>query len=188
MATTRIAPVGLPRHEKGALKLTIILAGLFLLSCSHTPTMNNDGAADSQKKTVAVQKAKGAEPQVQSQPFPKPSSSSEEAGRKWTSYARDEGTEYFYDKDAIAQPSTGLLRVWRKRAFPSGAAQKEILTLDEIDCRKVQYRTLELRVTYWDGRTQISDKPTRWAKIWENSTEEYLLDEHCPSNPAPLKN
>jgi hypothetical protein len=173
------------RRKKDPRKLAIILVALFLVSCSHVPPMTKDSTADSQKETVTAQKARNAEPQAQSQLLPKVSSSSDNSGRKWTSYARDDGTEYFYDKDAIAQPSKGLLHIWRKREFPSRAAQKEIVTLDEIDCAKAEYRTLQLRVTYWDGRTQVSDKATRWAKIFENSAEEYLLDEHCPPNPKP---
>jgi hypothetical protein len=69
--------------------------------------------------------------------------------------------------------------MWIKREFPPGAAQKEIVTLDEIDCREAQYRTLELRVTYRDGRTGRTDKATEWVKIYENSNEEYLMGEYC---------
>jgi hypothetical protein len=69
--------------------------------------------------------------------------------------------------------------MWRKREFPPGAAQKEIVTLDEIDCRKTRYRTLELRVTYWDGTTGRSDNATQWVKIYKNSSEAYLMGEHC---------
>ena len=185
MVTTRTMPVIPLRHMKDALKLAIILAGLFLVSCSHGPTMNKNGTADSQKKAATAQKTRDAEPQPQNQPLPQLSSSSYEAGRKWTSYARDQSAEYFYDKDAITQSSKGLLRMWRKREFPSGAAQKEIVTLDEINCPKQEYRTLGLRVTYWDGKTGLSDTPTRWAQIWADTAEEYLMDEHCPPNPKP---
>jgi len=89
--------------------------------------MSKNDTADSQKKTTAAQKARETEPQSQTQPLRDISSGSQQAGRKWSSYMRDEnGTEYFYDKDAIIQPSKGLLRMWRKREFPAGAAQKEL--------------------------------------------------------------
>lgn len=98
---------------------------------------------------------------------------------------RDEdGAEYFYDNEAITQPAKGILRMWRKREFQSQSAQKEIVTLDEIDCVKGQYRTLGLRVTRWDGRVEISEKPTSWSRVYENSVEEYLIHEHCASGPA----
>jgi hypothetical protein len=178
-------PVVPSRHDKARAKLIIILAGLFLVSCSHVPPMNTSGRADSQKKTETAQKAREAEPQPESQPLPKLSSSAEGAGRKWIGYMRDDdGTEYFYDRDALIQSSTGFIQMWRKREFPSGAAQKEIVTLDEIDCRKGRYRTLELRVTYWDSRKGTSDKATGWTEIYQDSTEEYLMDEHCARNPA----
>ena len=186
MTTTRIVPVVPSRHDRARAKLIIILAGLFLVCCSHVPPVNTSGRTDSEKKTEAAQKAREAEPQPKSQPLPKLSSGAEEAGRKWISYMRDDdGTEYFYDRDALAESSAGVIRIWRKREFASGAAQREIVTLDEIDCRKTRYRTLELRVTYWDGRTGTSDKATRWVEIYQDSTEEYLMDEHCTRNPAP---
>ena len=119
------------------------------------------------------------QPASPAQPASKPPVS-DEAGRKWTSYAEDgNGIEYFYDKDTIAHPSKDLVRMWRKREFPSGAGQKEIVTLDEIDCRGARYRSVELRVTYRDGTIRTFDKVTPWAKIYEESAEQYLMSEHC---------
>ena len=63
--------------------------------------------------------------------------------------------------------------------FPEWAKQKEIVTLDEFNCRQTQYRTHQLKVTRWDGKTQTSDKVTPWAKIYSASPEEYLLGEYC---------
>ncbi len=186
MTMTRTIPVVPSRHEKGRAKLIIILAGLFLVSCSHVPPMNKSGRADSQKKTETAQKAREAQPQPESQPLPNVSSSAGEDERKWTRYMTDEDDiTYFCDENAIIQSSKNIIQIWGKREFPPGAAQKEIVTLDEIDCREARYRTLNLRVTYWNGTTGTSHEATRWAKIWENSTEEYLMDEHCPHNPAP---
>jgi hypothetical protein len=101
--------------------------------------------------------------------------------RKWTSYARDRdtGVEYFYDMEALLKPSKDLIQMWRKRVFPAGAAQKEIVTFDEIDCRKGRYRSLELSVTYRDGTAQRFDKVAPWADVYANTAEEYLMDEHC---------
>jgi hypothetical protein len=69
--------------------------------------------------------------------------------------------------------------MWRKRVFPSWAFQKEIVTLDELNCQEARYRTRELRVTYGDGKTQTSDKVTPWANVFSSSPEEYLMNEYC---------
>jgi hypothetical protein len=96
------------------------------------------------------------------------------------SYMEDaHGVEYFYDKDTIAHPSKDLVQMWRKREFSSGASQKEIVALDEIDCRGARYRSLELRVTDRDGAIRTFDKATSWVKVYVDSAEEYLMDKYC---------
>ena len=101
-------------------------------------------------------------------------------GRTWTRYfANDDGLEWFLDEGPPLQPSRDVVQMWRKRVFPSWAFQKEIVTLDDLDCRGARYRTCELRVTYWDGKTQTSDKVTPWANVFSISPEEYLMDEYC---------
>ena len=65
----------------------------------------------------------------------------------------EDDIRYFRDEDAIIRSPKNIIQMWRKREFPPGATQKEIVTLDEIDCGKARYRTLDLRVTYRDGRT-----------------------------------
>ena len=109
------------------------------------------------------------------------SSAAEESERKWTSYLRGrDGTEYFYDKSAMIETPERTLQVWRKRVFPSGAAQKEIVTFDQLTCDfREEYRTIQLSVTYWDGTTKVYDKFTPWAHIYTNSPEQFLVDEHC---------
>jgi hypothetical protein len=115
----------------------------------------------------------------QAQPAPKPPVS-DEAGRKWTSYWKDgNGIESFYDEDGLLQPRRGFIQLWRMKVFPAGSAQKEVVTRDEINCREAQWRTLELRVTYWDGTTRASDKATPWGNVYARSAEEYLIDQHC---------
>ncbi len=105
----------------------------------------------------------------------------QEIDRKWTSYMRDRdtGTEYFYEKETLMNPSPDLIQMWRKRVFPAGASQKEIVTFEEIDCRAARYRSLELQVTYWDGTSKRFEKASPWGKIYANSPDEFLMDEHC---------
>ncbi len=110
--------------------------------------------------------------------------SAQEPERKWTDYRKDTmDVEYYYDQEAILRPSKNVIQVWRKRVFPPSQHQKEIVTLDEINCRSQQYRTLELRVIRWDGTIQTSSKPAGWQKIWAGSPEEYFLDEVCKEKP-----
>jgi hypothetical protein len=100
-------------------------------------------------------------------------------GRTWTLYFRnDDGLEWFLDEGGL-QPSGSAIQMWRKRLFPRWAFQKEIVTLDEINCREARYRTRELRVTPWDGASQTSDKVTPWANVFSGSPEEYLMNEYC---------
>ena len=119
------------------------------------------------------------------------SAAAEESERTWTSYMRGrDGTEYFYDKGAVIETHQGYLQVWRKRVFPSGAAQKEIVTFDQLACDfREEYRTLRLSVTHWDGTTKEYDKWSPWAHIYANSPEQYLVDQHCgkSNKPAPAK-
>jgi hypothetical protein len=159
--------------------LIIIPFILSLVSCSLNFDMPWDrNVADNPQKKTA--KAETAPTQPESRPAPELSSVAGDEGRKWTKYMTDEeDIKHFCDEDAIVRPSKGIIQIWRKREFPPGATQKAIVTLDEIDCRKAECRTLELRVTYRDGTTGKSDKPTGWIKIYANSDEEYLMGEYC---------
>jgi hypothetical protein len=108
----------------------------------------------------------------------------QEADRTWTKYATDnKEVEYSFDRDAVARPDKDILHVWRKRAFPQRSPMKEIVALDEFNCRLQQYRALELHVTGWDGNTRISNKVGPWTPIWADSPEEYFLDKVCKEKP-----
>ncbi len=115
----------------------------------------------------------------------------EDAERNWTLYMRSgSGTEYYYDKGAVIETPERTLQVWRKRVFKPDAAQKEIVTFDQLTCDfREQYRSLQMTVTYWDGRSQTYSKISPWAHIFTNSPEQYLVDEHCgkANKPAPAK-
>ncbi len=102
-------------------------------------------------------------------------------GKTWMLYFRnDDGvTWYLHERELRQQPRGNVIELRRKRVFPSWAFQKEIVTLDELDCREAEYRTRELQVTYWDGASQTSTAITPWAHIFSNSPEQYLMDTKC---------
>ena len=109
----------------------------------------------------------------------------QEAHRAWTKYATDNReVEYYFDKDAVLRPDTDILHIWRKRVFPQRSPLKEIVALDEFNCRLQRYRALELHVTGQDGNTQVSRKVGPWTPIWADSPDEYFLDETCKKKPA----
>jgi hypothetical protein len=165
-------------RPRGALsELIIILFVLSLVSCSFNLPRDRNVADGSQKKST---KTETASAQPGTQPPLQLFSTGGMYYRKWAKYVTDEDDiKYFCDEDAIIQSPKNTVQMWIKREFPPGAAQKEIVTLVEIDCREAQYRTLELRVTYRDGRSGRTDKATEWVKIYENSNEEYLMGEYC---------
>ncbi|HME43546.1 MAG TPA: surface-adhesin E family protein [Syntrophorhabdales bacterium] len=160
--------------------LIIILFTLSLVSCSFNFDMPWDNKKVPEVAQKKVTKPETAQEQAGDQSPPMLSSSVCEGGRKWTKYSTDEDdVKHFYDEDAVTRPSGNIVQIWRKREFSSGAAQRQIVTLEEIDCRRAEYRTLELCVAYWDGTTGRSEKPTGWVKIYENSHESYFMSEYC---------
>lgn len=181
MSSARSMSILPSRVSRALMQLTITFAILSLVSCSMSfdSPWENKASEIPQKAPAKTQKAPG-QPEDQSL-----SSSSRalpvagDSGRKWNKYMTDEeDVRYFCDEGAIAK-SKGMVQIWTKREFPSGASQRAIVTLEEIDCSKARYRTLELHVTYSDGTTGRSNEATRWAKIHENSNEEFLLHENC---------
>jgi len=133
-----------------------------------------------QQRLAKLERAMRGESTPQTPPPPPEKPVKDATGRTWTRYfANDDGLEWFLDEGPPLQPSRDVVQMWRKRVFPSWAFQKEIVTLDDLDCREARYRTRELRVTYWDGKTQTSDKVTPWANVFSSSPEEYLMNEYC---------
>jgi hypothetical protein len=100
--------------------------------------------------------------------------------KNWTEYARlKNGVVCFLDKGAIVFPEKDKVKVWRKRAFPPRSGEKEIVTYDEIDCRKQSYRSLLIRVTHENDTVETFVKNSPWTKIFEESPEEYMLGAPC---------
>jgi hypothetical protein len=101
------------------------------------------------------------------------------SGKSWVRYFRnDDGVEWFMEEGPPAV-SGNTFTMWRRRVFPTWAFQKELVTLDDFNCRMARYRTRELRVTNWDGTSQTFDKVTPWANIHSSSPEDYLVGEFC---------
>ncbi len=174
--TIRIAKAGLLRAFSG---LIIIFSILPLASCGVNlgrPRDTNVADGSQQKST----KAKTASVQPGTLPPAELFSTGGIYYRNWTKYMTDDDDiKYFCDEGAIIHSPRNTVQVWIKREFPPEAAQREIVTRYEIDCGEARYRTLELRVTYPNGRMGRTDKPTKWVNIYDNSNEEYLRDEYC---------
>ena len=103
-----------------------------------------------------------------------------EGDRKWEEYSKDkQGLIFSYDKASITYPSTGVIKLWRKRSFPVRASQKEIISLDEIDCYKQKYRSVQLQLVQWDDTVETFNKAAEWSVIYGDSPEEFFLDTAC---------
>jgi hypothetical protein len=141
------------------------------------PTKETKEVSQLKERLAKLERAIGGGPAPETSRPKQPVKDAE--GRTWTLYFRnDDGVEWFID-EGVVKPSSTAIRLWRKRVFPRWAFQKELVTLDEINCREARYRTRELRVTSWDGATQTSDEVTPWSNIFSNSPEEYLMNEYC---------
>jgi hypothetical protein len=104
----------------------------------------------------------------------------EEVNHKWLEYTKDgRGLVYYYDKENITFPSSGMIKVWRKREFPVRAGQKAVISLDEIDCFKQKYRSVQMQVVKWDDTVQTHSNVQDWMTIWGESPEEWFLDNTC---------
>jgi hypothetical protein len=104
----------------------------------------------------------------------------EELDHKWLEYNKDgRGLTYFYDKENITYPSSGMIKVWRKREFPVRAGQKAIISWDEIDCFKQKFRSVQMQVVQWDDTMETFNRVQDWMTIWGESPEEWFLDNTC---------
>ncbi len=106
--------------------------------------------------------------------------------RQWENYAEDRGGVLFYfERESVTYPSKDIIHVWRKRVFPGrSSSQKEIVSLDEINCKTEKYRSLELQGVNWDDTTTVIYKrPTPWNTIYTDTADEYFLDNFCRRTP-----
>jgi hypothetical protein len=101
--------------------------------------------------------------------------------RKWEEHGRVRiGIVYYYEKDSITYPSRGMIRVWRKRVLPDRMADKEIISLDEVDCQKEKFRSVFVQVLRKNDTIDTFKKPSEdWAQVFADSPEEYFMDHFC---------
>ncbi|OPY64503.1 MAG: hypothetical protein A4E57_03525 [Syntrophorhabdaceae bacterium PtaU1.Bin034] len=112
----------------------------------------------------------------------------EEREKKWEEYATDGArVVYYLDKEGMTFPSKNMVQVWRKRVFPQRSPQKEIISLDVIDCVKQKYRSLIVQGVQWDGSSETWRKPSPWTTIHGDTAEEYILDHFCKEAESPEK-
>lgn len=103
-----------------------------------------------------------------------------EKPEKWVDRGRDSlGVNFFSAENPVEGAGTNLVKIWKKRIFPRGAYQQEILSLDEYDCYERTYRTVTLEVTDWNNQVQSTDKPSEWMAIYADMVEWDILNKVC---------
>jgi len=103
------------------------------------------------------------------------------ADKKWEEHTRNKlGTIFYYEKETVSYPARGFVKVWRKRVLPSRMADKEIISLEEIDCKKDKHRSIFMQVVRKNDTVETFKKPSPdWAAIFPESPEEALMDKYC---------
>jgi hypothetical protein len=122
-------------------------------------------------------------PAKQNQPEASAAASStvEWKDRRWESYADERGVQYYFEKESISYPKKDTMLVWRKRIFPGKmSSHKEIVSLDEFDCREEKVRSLQVQGLNWDDTTTpIYQRPTPWAIVYTNTADDYFVLNYC---------
>ncbi|HHT9139026.1 MAG TPA: surface-adhesin E family protein [Candidatus Wunengus sp. YC60] len=101
---------------------------------------------------------------------------------KWKQYATGKDhTKHYYDLESVVYISSNIVRVWEKTTTSEASASltRELNTFREMDCSKLKYRVLEMRVKYLDGseKEQSFTNP-KWVDIthdtWMHTLYEIL--------------
>ncbi len=102
--------------------------------------------------------------------------------RRWEVFGMSAtGVSLLFDRRSITRGSDGTLQFLRRRTFSDSSYQKEIISREEVDCRKNRYRTLETEGIFWDGRHETSKTPTSWSRFYDDTTEDRLFMDTCKS-------
>lgn len=101
----------------------------------------------------------------------------------WKQYATGKDrTRHYYDTQSVMYVSDTIVRVWEKTSTSEASASltKELHTFREVDCSKLRYRVLEMRVTYRDGteKNQSFTNP-KWVDITHNTWMHTLYEILC---------
>jgi hypothetical protein len=98
-------------------------------------------------------------------------------GADWKEFAEATTGTFYYDKGSVTSPSKDFFRVWIHNAT------KHETSLIEIDCRKKNYRVLDV-IEYDEagrikGRHDYYDNPG-WLGISQRTVPELLHSILCP--------
>lgn len=150
--------------KRTSLLLVCLLCCSALLVIGCSMTRSGKAAKDAQQFKQAQQ--------AKAEPIP---------DKKWESYGNDgRGVEYFYQKESISFPTKSMVRVWRKRTFRQSAELKEIIALDEIDCKNEKYRSVQSQGVRQDGSTtEMYVTPSPWYTIYDESADDFFLNTSC---------
>ena len=102
---------------------------------------------------------------------------------KWKCYATGEDrTKHYYDSESVVYISDNIVRVWEKTTTSEASASltKELNTFREMDCSKLRYCVLEMRVKYIDGseKEQSFTNP-KWVDITHDTWMHTLYEILC---------
>ena len=154
-------------HRSSLPVFLLFCVALSLPGCSMLPS----------KKGVQQNQAKVVQPQASAS-----SSTVEWKDRTWNNYFEDKGIVYYVEKQSVSYPRPNIVHMWRKRTFPNNkvSSHKEVISLDEIDCYKEKFRSLQLRALGWDDTaTPVYQRPSPWANIYEGTAEDILILDYC---------
>ena len=102
---------------------------------------------------------------------------------KWKHYATGtDHTKHYYDSENVVYVSSNIVRVWEKTTTSEASASltRELNTFREMDCSKLKYRVLEMRVKYLDGseKEQSFTNP-KWVDITHDTWMHTLYEILC---------
>jgi len=104
----------------------------------------------------------------------------EEPPDKWEQFDTDESNvKYFLNKESVSYPARNRIRFWLRRVFPERASQKEIISLNELNCNEQRYRSIHTLITKRDGSVESFTKTTPWINIYRSTSEGYFQDKFC---------
>jgi hypothetical protein len=109
--------------------------------------------------------------------------------RDWKIYANDGGIKHYFEEESIAYPRKNIVQIWRKREFPPRVSSHKVITaLDEFDCRKERFRSLQVQGLNWDDTTTpIYQRPTPWTPIDFDEPDYYFIIHYCGPTGADKK-